>query len=75
MTGDFGTLGTEPEVEKDRTESEANKAGNEEEKLDELSNTPSVGQPKQNMSRIQAGTPAPMARTALASVLTEVVNC
>ena len=55
------------------TELEANETGNKEE-LNELSDIPSVGQPKQNMSGTQAGTPAPMARTALASVPTEVVN-
>jgi len=53
------------------TESEANETGNKEE-LDELSNVPSVGQPKKNMSRTCSGTPAPMAR--MAPALAEVVN-
>ena len=55
------------------TESEANKTGNEEE-LNELSDVPSVGQPKQNMSRTWAGTLVPMARTAPVLVPTKVVN-
>ena len=57
-----------------KTESEANKTGKKEKELDELSDIPSVGQPKQNISRTQAGTPAPMARMAPASAPTEVVN-
>ena len=56
------------------TKSEANETGNEEEELNKLNNAPSVGQPKQNMSRTQAGIPAPMARTTPASAPTEVVN-
>ena len=55
------------------TESEANEIGNKEE-LKELSNIPSVGQPKQNMSGTRAGTLALMARTVPAIAPTEVVN-
>ena len=58
----------EPEIK-----SKANKIGNEEE-LNELSDVLSVGQPKQNMSRTQAGTPVLVTRIALVPAPTEVVN-
>ena len=55
------------------TKSEANKTSNKKE-LNELSNASSVGQPKQNMSRTRAGTPALTARMISAPAPTEVVN-
>ena len=61
------------EQDKQEIKSEANKTGNEEE-LNELSNVPLVGQPKQNMSRTQAGTLAPITRITSVPVPTEIVN-
>ena len=55
------------------TELEANKTGNKEE-LDELSNVPSVGQPKRNMFGTHVGTLIPMARTVPVLVPAEVIN-
>ena len=54
-------------------ELEANKTGNEEE-LNELSNIPSIEQPKRNISRTQVDIPAPITRMASAPVLTEIIN-